>query len=148
MQQIKIEKRITEELNGLRKLAAFLTSGKANALLNKCNRISKYASKAQAMVDAPVGNLFTRHASYDARTVEDIAAQAKAKKAVFAAMMGGRKIDLRNAAEFRLSQMHTCIAQIRRDIKHQHPDLDLCDEWVRPAGSRPFKRYWIVKKNN
>lgn len=55
MQQIKIEKRITEELEGLRKLAAFLPQGKANALLNKCAKIGSYAKKAQAMVDAPTG---------------------------------------------------------------------------------------------
>jgi len=166
MQQIKIEKRIAEELNGLRKLASFLPSGKANALLNKCNRIGKYASKAQAMVDAskaqamvdaskaqamvdaPVGNLFAQHANYDARTREDIAAQAQYKKAVFLALCSGRKVSLKDAAEFHLSQMHTAIAQIRRDIAKSHPDMTLCDEWVRPEGSRPFKRYWIVKKNN
>ena len=148
MQKIKIDKRIAEELNGLRKLAAFLPSGKANALLNKCNRIGKYASKAQAMVDAPVGNLFAQHANYDARTREDIAAQAQYKKAVFLALCSGRKVSLKDAAEFHLSQMHTAIAQIRRDIAKSYPDMTLCDEWVRPEGSRPFKRYWIVKKNN
>ena len=79
MQQIKIEKRITEELDGIRKLAALLPPGKANALINKCNKISGYARKAQGMVDAPVGVLFPQpvHAGYDARTQEDMAAQAK-----------------------------------------------------------------------
>lgn len=149
MQTIKIEKRISEELDGLRKLAAFLPAGKANALLNKCARIGQYASKAQAMVDSPVGTLFpASHAAYDARTQDDIAQQAKAKKAVFQALCGGRKIDLTNGPEFRVSQMHTTITQIRRDIERKHPDLVLCDEWVRPEGKRPYKRYWITKKQS
>lgn len=37
--QLKIEKRIQEELEGIRKLAGLLPSGKANALLNKCSKI-------------------------------------------------------------------------------------------------------------
>ncbi len=146
MQQVKIEKRITEELDGLRKLAAFLPAGKAHALLNKCDKITAYARKAQAMVDAPVMPVETpQTALYDARTDEDIAAQMRCKKAVFQALLGGRRIDLRNAAEFRVSQMHTTISQIRRDIARKHPDLTLCDEWLRPEGTRPFKRYWILK---
>lgn len=51
------------------------------------------------------------------------------------------------AAEFQVSQMHTAIAQIRRDIYHKHPDLILCDEWLRPDdGRRPYKQYWLVQK--
>ena len=146
-QQIKIEKRIAEELDGLRKMAAFLPPGKALALRNKCDRISRYASKAQALVDSPVGSLFPAHtANYDARTNDDMAKQAEARKAVFLALCGGRKISLLDAAEFHTSQMHTTITKIRRDIERKHPDLELCDEWVRLEGTRPFKSYWIVEK--
>lgn len=146
MQQIKIEKRIAEELDGLRKLAAFLPKGKVNSLQNKCAKIYSYARKAQAMVDSPVYRITaSQSAFYDARTEDDMVSQAKCQKAVFNALLGGRKIDLRNAAEFRVSQMHTTIAKIRRDIYRQHPELTLCDEWIRPEGTRPYKRYWIIK---
>lgn len=147
MQKMKIEKRITDEVSGLRKLAGLLPAGKARALLNKCDRLEKLGRKAQALADAPVGELFARpvHADYDARTQDDIAAQMRYKKAVYEAMLSGRKVSLKDAAEFRISQMHTAIAQIRSDITRRHPDQVLCDEWVRPEGGRPFKQYWITK---
>ena len=61
--------------------------------------------------------------------------------------MAGRRVDFTMAEQFQLSQMHTAIAQIRKDIDRKYPDLQLCDEWVRPGdGVRPYKQYWIVKK--
>lgn len=148
MQQIKIEKRISEQVESLRKLAEYLPAGKRNALLNRCAAIASYARKAQAMVDSPVGSLFpATTARYDARTQEDMAAQARAKAAVFAALCAGRKVDLTNAAEFHTSQMHTTITRIRRDIERRNLPYTLCDEWVRPEGTRPFKRYWIIPKS-
>lgn len=149
MQQIKIEKRITEELDGIRKLAALLPPGKANALINKCNKISGYARKAQGMVDAPVGVLFPRpvHADYDARTQEDMAAQAKCKEAVFQAMKAGRKISIDNSREFKVGEMHTVVCCIRKDIDRKDLPWIMCDEWVRLAGRRPFKNYWLIPKD-
>lgn len=141
---IKIEKRINDEIEGIRKVAMTLPKGQRNALINKCAKLATYGRKAQAIADAystrPV------HASYDARTLEDIDAQMKAKKAVFDAMLHGAKVDLTMSERFQLSQMHTAIHQIRRDIDRRHPDLELCDEWVREAGHRPYKRYWIIRK--
>ena len=143
MNTIKIDKRYEEELAGIRKIAEkFLPLGARNAVMNKCSKLSRYAQKAAAQLER--GHY--RTAAYDARTNEDIAAQARCKKAVFEAMLAGRHVDLRNAAEFHVSQMHTAIAQIRRDIDRKHPDLLLCDEWVRLEGTRPFKSYWIIEK--
>lgn len=148
MQRIKIEKRITEETAAILKMADFLPAGKANALRNKLARINKLARKAQAMTDAPVGNLFPepRTANYDARTDADMASQEKCKKAVFLHMASGGKVSLLDAHRFRVSQMHTTIAKIRKDIDRKHLPYILCDEWVRPEGTRPFKRYWLIDK--
>ena len=145
MNVIKIDKRYEEELAGIRRIAtAHLPQGEANKVLNKCAKLASYAKKAAAQLER--GHY--RTAAYDARTNEDIAAQARCKQAVFEAMLAGRHVDLRNASEFHVSQMHTAIAQIRRDIdrKNKYPGLLLCDEWVRPQGTRPFKSYWIDKK--
>ena len=143
MNTIKIDKRYEEELAGIRKIAEkYLPLGARNAVLNKCSKLSLYSKKAAAQLQR--GHY--RTAAYDARTNEDIAAQARCKKAVFEAMLAGRHVDLRNAQEFHVSQMHTAIAQIRRDIDRKHPDLVLCDEWVRLEGTRPFKSYWLVEK--
>lgn len=143
---LNIEKRIGDDLARLRNLAKKLPKGQRLSVLNACDRIALTSRKGQAIIEASVGVLFPRptQARYDARTQEDMAAQAECKKAVFAALLAGRKIDLTNAAEFRVSQMHTTIARIRKDIAARHPGLTLCDEWVRPEGTRPYKRYWII----
>lgn len=151
MQNLKFEKRIAEELAGLRKLAAYLPDGKARALLNKCDKISGYASKAQAMVDAPTGSLFPRPEAapkYEP-TQEDIAARYNAKKAIFQALMAGRVISLENAAEFKVSQMHTQISCIRRDIEDKRLPWVLCAREKRPDPKRRgYNEYWLVPKED
>ena len=143
MNTLKIEKRFEEELAGIRKAAEDLPQGKRNAVLNKCAKLSLYAKKAQSQLNTP----HYRRACYDARTQEDMAAQARAKKAIFQAMLGGRRVDLTMASEFQISQVHTAIHQIRRDIDKKNLPYFLCDEWVRPGeGARPYKRYWIEDK--
>lgn len=148
--QLKIEKRIQEELDGIRKIAELLPPGKRNAVLNKCSAISGYARKAQAMVDAPVGCLFPRetHAG-DINTNEDIAARYNAKKAIFEAMTRGRKVSLENEAEFRTREMHTQICVIRKEIEAKNLPWILCDEEVRPdPARRGYKRYWLIPKED
>lgn len=146
MAYIKLDKRCEEELAGIRKIAEkYLPKGKALAVINKCNRITIHARKATAALER--GQV--QHANYDARTQEDIAAQYNAQKAVFAALLGGRKISLMDALEFRTAEMHTTIHYIRREIQDKNLPYELCDEWFRPMPDRrPFKRYWIVRKED
>lgn len=143
---IKLDKRVAEETSSIRnrvQKSKTMTPGEKNAILNRLSAIESWARKSNAQLQR--GHY--RHAAYDARTNDDIAAQMRAKKAVFAALMAGRRVDLTMAAEFQVSQMHTAIAQIRRDIYRKHPDLILCDEWLRPDdGRRPYKQYWLVQK--
>lgn len=148
MQQMKIDKRIAEELDGIKKLAAFLPAGKANALLNKCAKIGAYARKGQALIEAPQGSLFPRevHAG-DINTNEDIAARYVARRAIFEAMKT-RKVSLEDAARFRVSQMHTQISCIRREIEDKGLPWVLCDEEVRRPDRRGYKRYWLIPKED
>ena len=146
MTPINIERRCKEETDSIRKRvqkSKTMTPGEKNAILNRLAALDQWSKKvAKQQLTAHY-----RHASYDARTNDDIAAQMRAKKAVFAALMAGRRVDLTMAAEFHVSQMHTAIAQIRRDISSKHLDLILCDEWLRPDdGRRPYKQYWLVQK--
>lgn len=61
---IKVEKRILHELDGIRKLAASLpTKSKQLALINRCQKVAVYAKKAQAIIDAPTGTLFREPAN-------------------------------------------------------------------------------------
>ena len=143
---INIERRCKEETDSIRnrvQKSKTMTPGEKNAILNRLAALDQWSKKvAKQQLTAHY-----RHAAYDARTNDDIAAQMRAKKAVFAALMAGRRVDLTMAAEFHVSQMHTAIAQIRRDISSKHPDLILCDEWLRPDdGRRPYKQYWLVQK--
>ena len=146
MTPINIERRCKEETDSIRnrvQKSKTMTPGEKNAILNRLDALDQWSKKvAKQQLTAHY-----RHASYDARTNDDIAAQMRAKKAVFAALMAGRRVDLTMAAEFKVSQMHTAIAQIRRDISSKHLDLILCDEWLRPDdGRRPYKQYWLVQK--
>lgn len=147
-QTIKLDKRISEELEGIKKLAQFLPPGKANALLNKCAKIGSYARKGQALIDAPVGCLFpqeTHAGTID--TNEDIAARYNAKKAVFEAMCRGRRVSLENEDEFRTREMHTTICYIRKDIKRKNLPWILCDQEIRPDPSRRgYKQWWLIPK--
>ena len=148
MQQLKIDKRIAEELDGIKKLAAYLPTGKANALLNKCAKIGAYARKGQALIEAPQGSLFPRevHAG-DINTNEDIAARYVARRAIFEAMKT-RKVSLEDSARFRVSQMHTQISCIRREIEDKGLPWILCDEEVRRPDRRGYKRYWLIPKED
>lgn len=146
MNTIKIDKRTQEEIDGILRVvkkSVTMKTGEKNAILNKCQKIARYSRKAMAQLSR--GHY--RRALYDARTQDDIAAQMRAKKAVFQAMMQGRHVDLTMAEEFQLSQMHTAIHQIRRDIEKKSLPVELCDEWVRPGeGARPYKSYWLIEK--
>lgn len=149
MKKINIEKRAAEQIARLRKLTRDLPPGKARQLSNACDRLTSLTRKGQAIMDSPVGYLFPRptNARYDARTQDDMAALADAKKAVFQAMLGGRKVSLKDSQEFRTSQMHTTIAKIRQDIDRKDLPYILCDEWTEDNG-RHFKQYWITPKSN
>ena len=149
MQQIKIVKRIAEELDGLRKLAAFLPSGKANALLNKCARIGKYARKAQAMVDAPVGTLFPKptRADYDARDNEDIASTYSQRKKMWSLLLAGKVISIENADQIKTRAFASRMSEIRSEIRDKKMPYVLCNKWVYPGGGRSkYKKYWIIDK--
>lgn len=150
MQQMKIDKRIAEEVAGLRKLASFLPAGKANALLNKCNKIESYGRKAQAIMDAPVGSLFPKptRANYDARDNEDIAKTYAQRKKMWNALLSGRIISIENADEFgRTKAFASRISEIRTEIRVQCKPYILCDKWEYPGDGRAkYKKYWLLDK--
>lgn len=148
MSNLKLEKRIAAELDGIKKLAAFLPNGKANALLNKCAKIGAYARKGQALIEAPQGSLFPREThALEVSTNEDIAARYVARRAIFEAMKS-RKVSLEDAERFRVSQMHTQIHCIRREIQDKQLPWVLCDEAVQRPGRRGYKRYWLIPKED
>ncbi len=147
--QLKIERRIAEELDGIRKLAELLPAGKARYLINRCGQIGIYARKAQAIADAKLRTIpAPKETAGDITTAEDIAARYNAKRAVFEAMCRGRRVSLENEDEFRTREMHTIICFIRKDIREKGLPWVLCDQEIRPDPTRRgYKQWWLIPKN-
>lgn len=150
MQKLKLDKRIAEEIDGILKMASLLPSGKANALRNKCAKIRNYAQKGQALIEAPVGNLFPvpTTAGYDARDNEDIANTADQRKKMWTALIAGRVISIENADEMGHTRAFASrISEIRTKTKEADCPWVLCDAWVYPGGGRSkYKKYWLIPK--
>ena len=152
MQQLKIEKRIMEEVNSILKLADLLPPGKANALRNKCGKLSQYAKKAQAMVDAPVGELFPKpvNAKFDARDNEDIANTFAQRKQMWEELLAGRVLSVVDDADrIGTRNFASRMSEIRSEIRDKNLPYHLCDQWVLPGGGKSkYKRYWIIPKDD
>lgn len=152
MRNMKIEKRISEQVSGLRKLAEFLPAGKARALFNKCAKIESYARKAQTLVDANPGTIFpffskAKRENFNARDGQDLANTAAQRAKMWKAMMAGRKISIEDAEEMGHTRAFASrISEIRSEIRDERKPYILCDEWVYPGDGRSkYKRYWLIK---
>lgn len=148
MNTLKLDKRTSERTDSIRRRLdrLELPAGERRAILGHLDKIDYIARKASKQLSVAHHRGPVVHAPYDARTEDDMAGLAKAKKAIFDAMMKGRRVDCTMSREFEISQVHTAIHQIRRDIDRKNLDIVLCDEWKRPEGRRPYKQYWIVQK--
>ena len=83
-----------------------------------------------------------------AQTQKQIADRYIAKKAIFDAMMKGRRITFLDSAEFEVSEMHTTICNIRRDIEDKNLPVVLKDEWIEfGRHGKRCKRYWLEAKS-
>lgn len=81
------------------------------------------------------------------QTTNQIADRYNAKKAVFSAMKAGRRISFLDSAEFRVSQMHTTICNIRSDIRKRNLPYDMRDERFEfGTQGKKGKRYWLESK--
>ena len=84
----------------------------------------------------------------DKSTQKQIADRYIAKKAIFEAMMKGRRISFLDSAEFEVSEMPTQMHCIRQDITDKNLPVVLKDEWMEfgKHGKR-CKRYWLEAKS-
>lgn len=64
------------------------------------------------------------------QTSRQISDRYNAKQAVFNALKNGREISLLDSMEFELSQMHTTITYIRKDIREKNLPYILKDRWI------------------
>lgn len=83
------------------------------------------------------------------QTHRQIVDRYNAKRAIFDAMVAGRHISLLDSQEFAVSQMHTTICFIRKDIQEKNLPYVMQDEWIQFGRyNKKCKSYWLVPKVN
>lgn len=81
-------------------------------------------------------------------TSRQIADRYIAKKAVFDAMCNGRRISFLDSREFEVSEMHTTIHFIRREIEDKKLPFELKDRWITfGKHNKRCKEYWLERRN-
>ena len=132
----KYNETIRKVLMEIKSLTSDLPQGKRNQISNRCDKISSTIKKMKIMN------------TEDHQTQRQIADRYIAKKAIFDAMMNGRRISFLDSAEFEVSEMHTQMHCIRQDIADKNLPVVLKDEWMEfgKHGKR-CKRYWLENKS-
>ena len=126
----------TEALAVIRQAAAALPIGKRNQVLNRCNRIDLILRRV------PSGEVDNRT---DAEKVDQIVDNYNTAQRIIAALISGRVLSQRNAAEFKTIVWHSRMHDVRRILARQYPQYVLCSRFTddRTAAGRPYKLYWI-----
>lgn len=124
--------RLTREIQDL---AKDLPPGKGHQIFNRCSKINVIIKKTK---DMNIEDNFTS---------QQIADRYNDKKAVFEAMCQGRKLSFLDSREFEVSEFHTTICQIRKDIDSKNLPWDLKDRWITfgKHGKR-CKEYWLERR--
>ena len=133
----KYNETIWKVLAEIKDLSRELPQGKRNQISNRCDKISSTIKKMKVM-----------NTSETKQTQRQIADRYIAKKAIFDAMMNGRRISFLDSAEFEVSEMHTQMHCIRQDIEDKNLPVVLKDEWMEfGKHGKKCKRYWLEAKS-
>lgn len=119
----------------IQEIAKGLAPGKRHQIQNRCSRISVLTRKTKDMN------------TEDNFTSRQIADRYNAKKAVFEAMTQGRKVSFLDSREFEVSEMHTIICKIRKDIDSKSLPWELKDQWIYfGRHGKRCKEYWLERR--
>lgn len=133
----KYNETIWKVLAEIKDLSRELPQGKRNQISNRCDKISSTIKKMKVM-----------NTSETKQTQKQIADRYIAKKAIFEAMMNGRRISFLDSAEFEVSEMHTQMHCIRQDIEDKNLPVVLKDEWMEfGKHGKKCKRYWLEARS-
>lgn len=133
----KYNETIWKVLAEIKDLSRDLPQGKRNQISNRCDKISSTIKKMKVMNTAETK-----------QTQKQIADRYIAKKAIFDAMMNGRRISFLDSAEFEVSEMHTQMHCIRQDIEDKNLPVVLKDEWMEfGKHGKKCKRYWLEARS-
>lgn len=127
MKSSNYTKRITEQTDRIRKIAATLPLGQRHTLLNACGTIE----------------LHTRRQNYlptPSQQQEAIADRYNSTRAIVSALIAGRALSFRDAAEFHTSEFHTRIVEARHIIEDRYPEYAFRSTW---ADDGRYKIYWL-----
>jgi hypothetical protein len=69
-----------------------------------------------------------------------------AKRAIFEALTGGRKLSQMDCREFEVEDMRTPISHMKDDIRSA--GYDLKSQWILTPKGRRIKEYWLTNKQN
>ena len=123
--------RMTREIHDL---ARDLPPGKRHQIMNRCSKINLLIRKSKDMTE-------------DNFTSQQIADRYNAKKAIFEAMTKGRKVSFLDSREFEVSEFHTTICKIRKDIDSKSLPWELKDQWISfGRHGKRCKEYWLEKR--
>ena len=123
--------RMTREIQ---KLARDLPPGKRHQIINRCSKINVLISKKNTYMD--------KHQ----QTSRQIADRYNARKAIYEAMTKGRHITLEDSMEFAVSQMHTTICFIRKNIEAKSLPYVMKDRWTDSRNGKKIKEYWLEER--
>ena len=124
--------RLTREIQ---KLARDLPPGKGHQIMNRCSKINLLIRQSKDM---------NREDNFKSQQIAD---RYNAKKAIFEAMTQGRKVSFLDSREFEVSEMHTIICKIRKDIDSKSLPWEIKDQWISfGRDGKRCKEYWLEKR--
>ena len=133
----KYDENLIRIMREIQQAAQGLPSGKKHPIINRC-------SKAIMIINKKTN---TTMVTEDNFTSQQIADRYNAKKAIFEAMTQGRKNSFLDSREFEVSEMHTIICQIRKDIDSKSLPWELKDQWISfGRHGKRCKEYWLEKR--
>lgn len=124
--------RMTREIHDL---ARDLPPGKRHQIMNRCSKINLLIRKSKDM---------NREDNFKSQQIAD---RYNAKKAIFEAMTQGRKVSFLDSREFEVSEFHTTICKIRKDINSKSLPWEIKDQWISfGRDGKRCKEYWLEKR--
>lgn len=132
----KYDENLIRLMREIQQAAQGLPPGKKHPIINRC-------SKAIVIINKKIRNMATE----DNFTSQQIADRYNAKMAIFEAMTKGRKISFLDSREFEVSEMHTTICFIRKDIEEKNLPYVLKDKWITFGNrNKRCKEYWLERR--
>ena len=133
----KYDENLVRILREIQDIAQGLPPGKKHPIFNRCNKAIMIIKKKSKRTMATEDNF----------TSQQIADRYNAKKAIFEAMTQGRKVSFLDSREFEVSEFHTTICKIRKDIDSKSLPWELKDQWISfGRHGKRCKEYWLEKR--